>query len=291
MIRRARREDIPLLMELWEASFGDSRAYISFFFEKRFSPQETFLFEWGGRPVSMLFLLDAQLQHGGKHYAVKYLYAACTAPSFRGQGVMRRLIDFAARSAAEEGADCIALVPASRGLFRYYAGCGFQNAFFCETLQLSRKEMGQLAAGSAASGSPLAVPEMAEIRRTVLQPRDHLAWDTAALEYALEEHKFSGGSAIGVRSGEQQGYCLFDQQGDVCFVQELLIARGAVDSMFSALMKESDAHIFSLHCPVGLLPFPNRAEKRAYGMLRPVSPRAARLPQTLQNAYLGLSLG
>uniref|UniRef100_UPI003FF0CF45 GNAT family N-acetyltransferase n=1 Tax=Candidatus Fimivicinus sp. TaxID=3056640 RepID=UPI003FF0CF45 len=291
MIRRARREDIPLLMELWETSFGDSRAYISFFFKRRFSPQETFLFEWEGRPVSMLFLLDAQLQHAGKRYAVRYLYAACTAPSFRGQGVMHRLIDFAARSAAEEGADGIALVPASQGLFRYYAGCGFQNAFFCETLQLSRQEMGQLAAGSAASGSPLAVPEMTEIRRTVLQTRDHLAWDAAALEYALEEHEFSGGSAIGVRSGEQQGYCLFDQQDDVCCVQELLISRGAVDSIFSALMKESDAHIFSLRCPVGLLPFPNRAEKRAYGMLRPVSPRAARLPQTLQNAYLGLSLG
>ena len=29
MIRRARREDIPLLMELWQASFGDCMEYIS----------------------------------------------------------------------------------------------------------------------------------------------------------------------------------------------------------------------------------------------------------------------
>ena len=59
MIRRARREDIPLLMELWQASFGDCMEYISFFFKNRFSPEKTFLYEESGRPVAMLFLLDA----------------------------------------------------------------------------------------------------------------------------------------------------------------------------------------------------------------------------------------
>ena len=49
MIRRARREDIPLLMELWQASFGDCMEYISFFFKNRFSPGKTFLYEESGR--------------------------------------------------------------------------------------------------------------------------------------------------------------------------------------------------------------------------------------------------
>ena len=48
MIRRARREDIPLLMELWQASFGDCMEYISFFFKNRFSPEKTFLYEEAG---------------------------------------------------------------------------------------------------------------------------------------------------------------------------------------------------------------------------------------------------
>ena len=63
MIRRARREDIPLLMELWQASFGDCMEYISFFFKNRFSPEKTFLYEESGRPVAMLFLLDAAASH------------------------------------------------------------------------------------------------------------------------------------------------------------------------------------------------------------------------------------
>lgn len=42
MIRRARREDIPLLMELWQASFGDCMEYISFFFKIGFLPRKRF---------------------------------------------------------------------------------------------------------------------------------------------------------------------------------------------------------------------------------------------------------
>ena len=101
MIRRARREDIPLLMELWQASFGDCMEYISFFFKNRFSPEKTFLYEESGRPVAMLFLLDAAVQCRGEPYTARYLYAACMAQAQRGRGLMRSLIDFAALTAAE----------------------------------------------------------------------------------------------------------------------------------------------------------------------------------------------
>lgn len=148
MIRRARREDIPLLMELWQASFGDCMEYISFFFKNRFSPEKTFLYEESGRPVAMLFLLDAAVQCRGEPYTARYLYAACTAQAQRGRGLMRSLIDFAALTAAEEGADCIALVPASPGLFHYYAACGFYDAFYCKTVHFSRKEAEKTAFGA-----------------------------------------------------------------------------------------------------------------------------------------------
>jgi len=293
VIRRARREDLPLLMELWEASFGDSRAYISFFFENRFSPRETFFYEEEGRPVSMLFLLNATVQCAQGHYAARYLYAACTEQAYRGRGLMRSLIDFAALAAAEEGADCIALVPASQSLFRYYADCGFQNAFYCETVRLSRQEAEEIASGTSGFSGPLTAQEMAEIRRNALQNRDHLIWDDGAVRYALEEHLFTGGNALCVKTAEAgEGYCLYQQQENACIVQELLASERAVlPHLFSALTGACDAWEFSLRCPAGLLPLSNRAEKNAYGMLRPISRRAAQLPLTLQNAYLGLSLG
>lgn len=67
MIRRARREDIPLLMELWQASFGDCMEYISFFFKNRFSPEKTFLYEESGRPVAMLFCWMRRFNAGASH--------------------------------------------------------------------------------------------------------------------------------------------------------------------------------------------------------------------------------
>lgn len=293
MNRRARREDIPLMTQLWETAFGDSREDISFFFQNRFVPQDAFLCERQGRPVSMFFLLNARLCTAADCFSVKYLYAACTAPAFQGQGLMRRLIDFAAASLAGSGVDCIALAPASQGLFDYYAGCGFHHAFFCQSHRLSRQEVERAADGGPVSIHSLTLPEMESIRFAVLQGRDHLAWDSAALRYALAEHRRSGGHACAIQASQgAQGYCLFHQRGNgACVVQELLAPVRAAESVFSALLKVSDASEFLLRCPVGLLPLTNQAEQHAYGMLRPLSSRAARLPQTLQNAYLGLSLG
>lgn len=125
MIRRARREDIPLLMELWQASFGDCMEYISFFFKNRFSPEKTFLYEESGRPVAMLFLLDAAVQCRGEPYTARYLYAACTAQAQRGRGLMRSLIDFAALTAAEEGRTASPLYRRRQAYFTIMRRAGF----------------------------------------------------------------------------------------------------------------------------------------------------------------------
>ncbi len=292
MIRRARREDIPLLMELWQASFGDCREYISFFFKNRFSPEGTFLCEEAGRPVSMLFLLDAAVQCRGEQYAARYLYAACTAKAQRGRGLMRSLIDFAALAAAEEGADCIALVPASPGLFHYYAACGFHHAFDCETTHLSRGEAEKIAAGAERFVRTLTAAEMAEIRSNVLHGRDHLIWDAAAVQYALNEHLTTGGGALCIQTMEgEKGYCLYQQQEECCFAQEFLASGRAVLPLLSALVETSGARRFTLRLPTGLFPAPGQTENAAFGMLRPLSPRAEPLPLMLKDAYLGLSLG
>lgn len=292
MIRRARRADIPLLMELWQACFGDRREYVSFFFENRFSPEGTFLCEEAGRPVSMLFLLDAAVQCEGEQYTARYLYAACTAKAQRGRGLMRGLIDFAALAAAEEGADCIALVPASPGLFHYYAACGFHHAFHCETAHFSRREAEMIAAGALGSIHALTAAEMAEIRGCALHGRDHLVWDAAAVQYALHEHLSTGGGALCIQTAEgEKGYCLYQQQEECCFAQEFLAPTRAVLPLLSALVEASGAQRFALRLPTGLFPAPGQMEKAAFGMLRPLSPRAEQLPLRLKDAYLGLSLG
>ena len=292
MIRRARREDIPLLMELWQASFGDCMEYISFFFKNRFSPEKTFLYEESGRPVAMLFLLDAAVQCRGEPYTARYLYAACTAQAQRGRGLMRSLIDFAALTAAEEGADCIALVPASPGLFHYYAACGFYDAFYCKTVHFSRKEAEKTAFGAIGPAHALTAAEMAEIRSSVLHGWDHLVWDEAAVHYALNEHFATGGCALCIQTAEgEKGYCLYQQQEESCFAQEFIASERAALPLLSALVRASGARRYSLRLPIGMCSALSQADTAAFGMLRPLSPRAEQLPVMLRGAYLGLSLG
>ena len=282
MIRRARREDIPLLMELWQASFGDCMEYISFFFKNRFSPEKTFLYEESGRPVAMLFLLDAAVQCRGEPYTARYLYAACTAQAQRGRGLMRSLIDFAALTAAEEGADCIALVPASPGLFHYYAACGFYDAFYCKTVHFSRKEAEKTAFGAIGPAHALTAAEMAEIRSSVLHGWDHLVWDEAAVHYALNEHFATGGCALCIQTAEgEKGYCLYQQQEESCFAQEFIASERAALPLLSALVRASGARRYSLRLHYAACGFYDafycktvhfsrkEAEKTAFGAIGP----------------------
>lgn len=288
MIRRARREDIPLLMELWQASFGDCMEYISFFFKNRFSPEKTFLYEESGRPVAMLFLLDAAVQCRGEPYTARYLYAACTAQAQRGRGLMRSLIDFAALTAAEEGADCIALVPASPGLFHYYAACGFYDAFYCKTVHFSRKEAEKTAFGAIGPAHALTAAEMAEIRSSVLHGWDHLVWDEAAVHYALNEHFATGGCALCIQTAEgEKGYCLYQQQEESCFAQEFIASERAALPLLSALVRASGARRYSLRLPIGMCSALSQADTAAFGMLCPLSPRAEQLPVDAERRLFG----
>ena len=145
-----------------------------------------------------------------------------------GVGLMRSLIDFAALTAAEEGADCIALVPASPGLFHYYAACGFYDAFYCKTVHFSRKEAEKTAFGAIGPAHALTAAEMAEIRSSVLHGWDHLVWDEAAVHYALNEHFATGGCALCIQTAEgEKGYCLYQQQEESCFAQEFIASERA----------------------------------------------------------------
>ena len=60
----------------------------------------------------MLFLLPGNAVFRGRSYSVRYLYAGCTHPEFRGHGYYRQLMVAAAQKVEEMGEHAIFLHPA-----------------------------------------------------------------------------------------------------------------------------------------------------------------------------------
>ena len=81
------------------------------------------------KPIAMLYLMDSDLVSNKKVYPFYYLYAACTDPKYRGQGIMQRLLEKAKTVSQQNGKLGIFLKPANQPLFDFYKKTDFLPFF------------------------------------------------------------------------------------------------------------------------------------------------------------------
>lgn len=112
---------------LWKEAFGDSEEYINFFLGTHKGCTFVPLIE-NGELVSALYLIDGTLC-GINGF---YLFAAATFNEHRSKGYMARLLKLAEETAKQNNKSFIALVPAGKSLFDYYARFGYKTAFYAK---------------------------------------------------------------------------------------------------------------------------------------------------------------
>lgn len=206
-IRCATEDDLPQMMYIWRTVFGDSDAYIRFFFEERHALSDALLLTVQGEVISQLFLLPAQVRCGMQSFSVFYLFAAATLPSHRGCGYMGELIRAAQQKCRSQGIDGIVLLPAEDSLYDYYERFDFETAFSRKVWHGARGQLLALCEPAALDSENAEAFLWRNQQRT-----DGIAWSKSALQYALREQaKFRG--AYTVADG-----CAFAAVDDVCTV-------------------------------------------------------------------------
>lgn len=130
MIRFASDSDRTALSDLWQSVFCEDIEVIDNFFDNIFHTAKTPVMCIEGEIVSALFLLPCSI----KQYSGRYVYCAMTAPTHRGKGYMKKLLDFSFGCCE----DFLILVPAEKKLFDYYKKCGFENYGICRTHTVNR---------------------------------------------------------------------------------------------------------------------------------------------------------
>lgn len=114
------------LKKLWQKVFGDSEEYINLLFDGSYTPRECFAEIRDGEVVSALYLLGCRIGS----LSGRYLYAAVTLESYRGQGIMGRLIEEVQEYIKKENISFISLVPANDKLYGYYGKFGFDALMY-----------------------------------------------------------------------------------------------------------------------------------------------------------------
>ncbi len=125
------------LADLWHNVFGDGYDYINLIFEKDYNDSIICFGEIDNNEVvSSFYLLRTTLKFKSENFTGYYLYAAATRPSYRGKGLMGKLIREAQLYCERQGYDFISLVPSEESLYSYYQRYGFVSSMYRYDIEL-----------------------------------------------------------------------------------------------------------------------------------------------------------
>ena len=133
--------DREQIISLWIEGFGDKRADVELFLDTVFDEKNYFCIKENGKILSQTFLVPVKLSSKGKDFEGYYFCCAATRKDERGKGHMGRLLEEVKKTAAERGADFVALIPASGSLFNFYSRFGFEEFFYCADEKISAKAL------------------------------------------------------------------------------------------------------------------------------------------------------
>ena len=116
---------------LWQQCFGDTAQEVAVFWRAVDGHVRVFAALDGEKAVSMLCALPVTLvDEAGDTLPAAYLYAICTAPERRNQGLAAGLTAYAENALRRQGIAATALVPANVDLFCFYKKLGYETVFF-----------------------------------------------------------------------------------------------------------------------------------------------------------------
>lgn len=130
MIRWAEQADLEAVVSLWTRCFPGDEAFREWFFANIYRSDVTLVDEEDGTLCAMVQMLPYQLRDARGVRPVTYIYGACTAPEYRRQHRMDRLLQASFDWDQKQGRAASVLIPQEEWLYGFYDQFGYQPAFY-----------------------------------------------------------------------------------------------------------------------------------------------------------------
>ena len=250
--------DLPALCELFQTAFGDPPAFAQFVFEQYAGPQNVFVAEQNGAPVSMASAIP--VEYKGQQGA--FLYGVATHPDCRRQGIAAGLLQYAQQQLQQRGAEFLVLIPQNGKpeLFDWYARQGYQKAFALR--RVSRPIRRNLWA--QAEFDTTTAKLLRELRGRFCPDSVRLPADRLAL--VLTEMYKQGVTVVSTA----EGYGLYFRQGDTLYFPELQAANDRAAELLLQAAREKESIAEQAVVTVGAEQelFCGEGVRQEYGMIK-----------------------
>lgn len=269
-LRKTEQSDIPSLKKLWLDCFDEDSGAVSLIFDRYSDVFNGFCAECGTKIVSALYLVKCTINGEKAHY----LCGAATEESFRKNGIMTALINFALADAEKSGDKYSVLLPANDRLYGYYAGFGYDEKCFAKSCKVKRTELEQRAVEHCSTGKP-----DFELLQKKCFKSDFLCFDEKFFEFAKEYYSIYSVKNV----SSQNSFALFEKNDNTADV--FYSAYSSINELSALLLKSTDAEnfVFTTAFHNGTL---KNAERKKCGMIKPLG-KTQKLPD---DVYIGLTL-
>lgn len=251
-IRLSRPEEIPTQKSLWKVAFGDDDAFIDWFYDCRGPEAQVPVVLEDGVVVSMLTLLPhtLSLPDGGTASA-RYVYALATDPAARSKGYGRQLLRWTDAYLAEQGVDCLTIVPAEPSLFKFFATVDFAPSFSTRKLELLETMEEPLADGDHAE--PVEPADYNAIRNRLLEGTPSVCYPENLIRLQQGMGTMSGGGLYRVVAGGAEGCAAAEylEDGESVLFKELLLPPEQMARGLAALKKRLPGRRCHVRTPAG----------------------------------------
>ncbi|MCM1326977.1 MAG: GNAT family N-acetyltransferase [Bacteroidales bacterium] len=273
----ANETDFDRIKLIWKTCFEDEDKYIEFYLQNRFETENMLVIHEDGKPVSMASFLPIQLRQGEKWIPARYVYAVATLPQYRGRGFATAIL----QHGFDKYGEPLLLQPETEELQKFYEKLGFVDGFEEKAWEIvsnltssgigAAKEIGMLNHGDVEAAEELAMPEelsaaneitpeeYKEIRDAHFDGDGYVCWDKDAIQYALSENEFCGGSVK--KAG--QDVILYRTKQDVLHVLETTLEGEALQEQIQKLLEETRSRKAVYVNKAGMIKYPQGMERYA----------------------------
>lgn len=126
IIRYAQARDKREIKRIWNYCFQDPPAFVEYYFNNVYLPENTILVEDRGRIISSLQLNQYRIKLRGMDLPVSYVVGVSTLPEFRARGMMKKVMKEMLAELVKKGQEVSLLMPIDTRLYRKF---GYENCY------------------------------------------------------------------------------------------------------------------------------------------------------------------
>ncbi|MEG2246694.1 MAG: GNAT family N-acetyltransferase [Peptostreptococcaceae bacterium] len=219
-IRYAKDGDLDNIKDIWNYCFGDEEAFVNYYFNDKYKPENTILIEEDDELMSSLQLNQYKISLNNKVYDTSYIVGVSTYPNARGKGYMKDMMEFVLSELYKKGQLVSLLMPIDYRLYRKY---GYEHCYDQLEYKLDINDLKQFKIhGDFKKINDSHIEDIIDIHNEFLvNVNGHVARDKDYYKNLFNEIKCENGHMYIHKDEEYQGYIIYFIMGDTMFVREM----------------------------------------------------------------------